>query len=64
MRMLRAAIDEDGQHVWVEHECNGQTVRDMLPWPTWQKRGDEISPSVNCLACGTHGIAYLESPPT
>jgi hypothetical protein len=48
-------LDADGYHIWCAHDCLGERVVTMLPWPTWQanERG-HIRPSFACDRCGTH----------
>lgn len=55
-----AWLDDDGQHVWSAHDCLGERVVTMLPWPNWQGTiGGEVRPSFSCERCGTHAFLHL-----
>ncbi len=66
-------LDDDGRHVWQQHDCNGQRVQSMLP-TTW-RAGDvsepthnsprDVTPSIHCLTCGLHAFGTIvdEPPP-
>jgi hypothetical protein len=59
----RAWLDEDGRHVWLEHDCGDERARTMLP-STWQADAEgHVSPSIDCRACGAHFFAQVEAPP-
>ena len=58
----RAWLDEDGDHVWTSHDCNGAEVVTMLPWPTWHAKDGRVHPSVSCDTCGAHYMATIETP--
>jgi hypothetical protein len=48
-------LDADGYHVWCAHDCLGERVISMLPWPMWQANKEgRIQPSFSCERCGTH----------
>jgi len=59
-------LAEDGVHFWWEHDCHAElfgTYRDVTYMPhsggTWrvvQADPLTVSPSINCLGCGTHGF--------
>lgn len=52
-----AWLDEDGYHVWVAHDCKGERLITMLPWPVWQANdAREITPSFSCKRCATHAF--------
>ena len=55
----RSWMDHDEKHVWTAHDCNGVRVTTMLPWPTWRRVENVISPSVSCEACGAHYMGRL-----
>lgn len=48
------ALDEDGIHVWLHHDCVGGRESTMLPFPTWRVMEGRVEPSINCLKCGLH----------
>lgn len=63
-------LDDDGRHVWQQHDCNGTTVRSMLP-TTWQagrstdpthNRAENVTPSIHCTACGLHAFGTIVDP--
>jgi hypothetical protein len=50
-----AWLDADGYHVWCAHDCKGERVVTMLPWPIWQSNEKGIvRPSFACGLCDTH----------
>lgn len=57
----RAWLDEDGEHVWLRHECSNGWDESMLPHPTWQasEDGRTVEPSIDC-GCGMHTFMLLE----
>lgn len=57
-----AWLDEDGEHVWIAHDCIGKRDVSMLPWPTWQAPRDahgSVLPSFDCGECGVHLFARI-----
>jgi ferredoxin-like protein FixX len=52
----KAWLDEDGQHIWLQHDCKSKRDTSMLPYPTWQATDDgkKVQPSINCMDCGLH----------
>lgn len=67
-------LDDDGKHVWTEHECNGQRVREMLPygrdfWMTGRSYdpthsgADDVTPSIVCDLCGLHAFGRITQDP-
>lgn len=56
-------LDDDGQHVWVRHQCGPRVNTTMLPWPTWQANGENVTPSIVCLDCDLHVMGRIESKP-
>ncbi len=58
---LRCWIDPDGLHVWQAHDCvDGRCVA-MLPWPTWQRLGIAVAPSISCETCGLHTFGSINA---
>lgn len=54
-----AWLDDDGEHVWLSHECAEGFVTFMLP-NTWRVVGkDKIEPSFTCDDCGAHEFLEL-----
>lgn len=51
-----AWLDEDGEHVWVEHPCvDGVLSTEMLTNIEWSVgEGGWVRPSVICAKCGAH----------
>lgn len=47
-------LDEDGYHVWQQHDCVDGAEPEMLPYPTWRAKDGAIDPSVQCDGCGFH----------
>ena len=53
-------LDEDGTHVWLAHDCKGERVVTMLPWPMWQADSTgSVVPSFACDRCMTHSSVRL-----
>ncbi len=59
----RTWMDDDGYHVWTEHDCTGGRVATMLPWPQWHRDGDKATPSIHCTDCGAHYFGTIEEAP-
>lgn len=51
-----AWMDEDGEHVWMAHDCADRRVTSMFPHPTWRRNGDHVEPSFACADCGLHAF--------
>lgn len=59
----RSWVDEDGYHIWIEHDCTDGREATMLPWPTWQAGADgRVLPSIDCRACGAHYFTTVLTP--
>lgn len=58
----RAWLDNDGQHVWMAHDCTTERVVTMLPWPVWHSTGLAVEPSFSCDTCGIHTHVELGVP--
>lgn len=60
-----AWLDEDGQHVWLRHQCKPKprVNTTMLPWPDWQTVGDHVEPSIICMECDLHAMNVPIGPP-
>jgi hypothetical protein len=54
-----AWLDDDGQHVVIAHDCVATREVHILPWPTWQANGSDITPSYSCDDCGVHCFATV-----
>lgn len=67
----KAWLDEDGKHIWFQHECKERVVEiSMLPFPHWHEKppdsnsfGRFVEPSIVCNACGFHEIVRLGEHP-
>lgn len=57
----RAWLDDDGQHVVAAHDCTAERIVHLLPWPTWQVVGQDVTPSYSCGACGIHAFLTINA---
>jgi hypothetical protein len=63
-----AWMDEDGEHVWMAHDCTDRRVATMLPHPTWHAApapagtGTVVVPSFACSDCGIHAMHVAIGP--
>jgi hypothetical protein len=60
---LKAWLDEDGVHVWFQHDCTDGRVTNMAAHPRWEAKGGRVTPSFNCSKCGLHDFVELSDPP-
>ena len=55
-----AWLDEDDYHVWCAHDCRGERVITMLPWPQWQtNEKGEVRASLSCDVCENHTMMKI-----
>jgi len=69
----KAWMDEDGRHVWFEHQCVDGMHRSMLPYPKWHSDGGggipggtpAVTPSIHCTVpgCDFHSHPLIGQPP-
>ncbi len=60
----RVWLDDDGEHIWLLHECiDGEQIT-MLPHPPWRAVGERVEPSISCDKCNLHMFGYLGPLPT
>lgn len=53
-------LAEDGQHVWLRHDCGGESVTVYLPHPQWRRsQAGTLTPSFHCELCGYHEFPVI-----
>lgn len=56
----RVWLDEDGQHIWSEHDCTEGKVTTQLPTIWKADANGKVAPSIHCRKCGLHYMAEIE----
>ena len=60
-----AWMDEDGEHVWIAHNCNGDGVIHKATNGIWRPNAErtKVEPSYNCDRCGCHQFVEIRPTP-
>lgn len=53
-----AWLDEDGEHVWIAHDCVDHREIHKATNLHWRAVGDHVEPSYQCVLCGFHAIVW------